>query len=192
MGDSLRGFLSGVAAALSLVCPPYHSASITFSEFVEELQILGLKGERFGPEDYRRALETHLGLRIEIVIINDADEPASRQAFTEMGDTALLWYRPADNLAQVFVLASLSPLEMSASIFHELSHLAAGHRLRTSESFVVGVLQGRAYHRRLRRRPPPARAEVCEKEARVREDYCMLAGALGAACLEDEDLRQVR
>lgn len=192
VGGSFRRFFSRATAALSLVCAPFRSGRITFSEFLEELQTLGLKGERFGPELYRRALERHLGIRIEIVIVNDVDDPDSRRAFAEAGNTALLWYRPAVNLAQIFVLESLSPLEMSASIFHELSHLAAGHRLRTSEPFVSGVLQGGAHHERLRRRPPPARVGACETEARVREDYCMLAGALGADCLEDDDLRQVR
>jgi hypothetical protein len=192
IGKSLRRFFSCATAALSLVCAPFRSGRITFSEFLEELQTLGLKGERFGPELYRRALEQHLGVRIEVVIIDDAEDPASRRAFAEAGNTALLWYRPAANLAQIFVLASLSPLEMSASIFHELSHLAAGHRLRTSEPFVSGVLEGRAHHRRLRERRSPMRTTACEMEARVREDYCMLAGALGAACLEDDDLRQVR
>jgi hypothetical protein len=90
VGGSFRRFFSRATAALSLVCAPFRSGRITFSEFLEELQTLGLKGERFGPELYRRVLERHLGIRIEIVIVNDVDDPDSRRAFAEAGNTALL------------------------------------------------------------------------------------------------------
>jgi hypothetical protein len=188
----LRGTLQRAIHAAVSVIAAFGSGHITFAEFLEELEALGLKGRTFGPEDYRQALERHLGFGIELVLVPDTADPAARRAFVEAGASAVLWYRPDPALARILVLSSLPALEMTAAVYHELSHLAAGHRLRPS-----GPSAGDLSHLSLRRprlawRPPPAREAASEREASVRERYCMLAGALGAACLEDDGLRQVR
>ncbi len=161
--------------------------TITFSEFLEELDVLGLKGRPFGPECYRRALEAYLGMRIEVIVVDDGGDSDARRAFIEEGHTAVLWYRPERDLARIFVLSSLSPLEMTASIYHELSHLAAGHLPHRNPP--PARTSARA---RLAKKAPPVGARAREVEARIREEYCLLAGALGPACLADDDLRQVR
>lgn len=187
----MRAFLARGADAVSVLFSFVRNNKITFSEFLEELEELGLKGRTFGPECYRRALERFLRLRIELLVVDDAGDSETRRAFIEKGHTAALWYRPERNLAQVFVLSSLPPLEMTAAVYHELSHLAAGHHMRIGAP-LAGRKLTRAHRRRLARRPPPALEKQRETEARIREEYCMLAGALGPACLEDETLRQVR
>lgn len=190
--EGVRDFISRGVDAASLLFSLTRSGKITFSEFLEELDLLGLKGKTFGPDCYRRALETYLGLTIEIVLVDDRNDRDARRAFIRDGHTGVLWYRPGRNLAQIFVLASLPPLELAATIYHELSHLAAGHRLRTGDPHIGRKLEARAHARRLARRPPPIRAAALETEARIREEYCMLAGTLGPACLEDDALRQPR
>lgn len=188
----MRVSLRRAIHTISSVVGSLGSGQLTFAEFLEELEMLGLKGRTFGPEDYRRALERRLELKIELVVVPDHADAAARRAFVEAGTTAVLWYQPERALARIVVLSSLPPLEMTAAVYHELSHLAAGHRLSLAGP-TAKDLSHRTYRPpRLARRPPPVREAACELEATVRERYCMLAGALGAACLDDEDLRQVR
>ena len=181
----MRGSFSRALAAVSLLVRLGSRDSITFSEFLEELEVLGLKGRTFGPECYRAALEAYLGTRIEVIVVDDLGDPDAHRAFAEEGNTAVLWYCPDRDLARILVLSSLSPLEMSASVYHELSHLAAGHLRRKARE------HGRSTRARLARKAPPVGARAGEVEAKIREEYCLLAGALGAACLADDELRQV-
>jgi hypothetical protein len=184
----LSGFVSRAFGAVSYLISITRGGRITFSEYLEELDALGLKGESFGPECYRRALESYLNLRIEIIMVDDLEDLEARRAFIDEGNTAALWYRPDRGLVRIFVLSSLSSLEMTASIYHELSHLAAGHLLRVRGSSA----EARTHAKRLANREPPVRRKACEQEAKIREDYCLLAGALGSRCLADNDLRQIR
>jgi hypothetical protein len=188
----LSGFVSRAFGAVSFLVSVAHGGRITFSEYLEELDALGLKGKTFGPECYRSALEAYLDIRIDVTIVDDSEDSDARRAFVEEGRTAVLWYRPERGLAQVFVLFSLSPLEMTASIYHELSHLAAGHLLRANVSAPETPATARLHTKRLAKKAPPVRRRACEMEARIREDYCLLAGALGPECLADDDLRQIR
>ncbi len=187
-----RGFALRAFGAVTFLVSIAHGGRITFSEYLEELDVLGLKGKTFGPECYRTALAVHLDVRIEIIIVDDWEDPDARRAFAEEGNTAALWYCTDPSLARLFVLSSLSPLEMTASIYHELSHLAAGHLLRTRGSTVDAPIRYCLHKKRLAKRAPPVRRRSCEVEARIREDYCLLAGALGLDCLADDDLRQIR
>lgn len=188
----LSGFVSRAFGAVSYLVSIAHVGRITFSEYLEELDALGLKGKTFGPECYRAALEAYIGTRIEIIMVDDSEYPGARRAFVEKGRTAALWYRPGRRLAQIFVLSSLSPLEMTASIYHELSHLAAGHLLRAGSAALETAARERIHTTRLAKRAPPVRRKAREVEASIREDYCLLAGALGPDCLSDDDLRQIR
>ena len=77
------------------------------------------------------------------------------------------------------MLGSLPPLEMTAAVYHELGHLAAGHPLACYGP--DGTASGRktVLSKRLARRVPAASPITMEREARLREDYAMTAGALG-------------
>lgn len=187
----MRGSVSRAFGAVSFLVSLVRGGCITFSEYLEELDALGLKGKTFGPECYRSALESYLDIRVEIVIVDDSEDFDARRAFIEEGSTAVLWYRTERALVQVFVLSSLSSLEMTASIYHELSHLAAGHLLRMSRPTVGASARACPPTRRLAKRAPPVSMRACEVEARIREEYCLLAGALGPDCLADDDLRQI-
>lgn len=178
--------LGAISSYISLL----RGRRVTFSEFIEELDDLGLKGKPFGPQQYLRALEDYLGITINVTVIPDQDDAELRRAFLEEGHMAVSWYRPEWNIVHIFVLSSLSPLEMSAAVYHELSHVAAGHQLRTGPKRPGSRDTAKHYPRRLAKRPAPASEKNCEQEAALREEYCMLAGALGSACLENDDLRQ--
>ena len=62
----------------------------TFSAFLEELEVLGLKGKCFGPSEYAHALAAYLGIQIEIEIVDDAEDPRSARGFVSAGHTACL------------------------------------------------------------------------------------------------------
>lgn len=176
LGSNLRG-----CAGLGL---------LTFAGFLEELDRLELKGETFGPCDYADALANQLRTKIEIELVDVDGNPEAALAFRSCQRAACVWYDELSNLARVFVLSNLPPLEMTAAIYHELGHLAAGDLL-------VLYRHGRpvnkveALPRRLARRPPAMRRKVIEREARLRENYALTAGALGSLCLESEHLKQL-
>lgn len=165
---------------------------ITFPEFLEELEELCLKGERFGPEAYRLALERFLGIEIRVVTVADLDNIEAQRAFVERDDTAILSFSRDKNLAVIFVLESLPELEMTAAIYHELSHLAAGHRFLCNSSSGERLGSGSAPPAQLAKQPPPRGMRAREREAKIREDYCLVAGSLGERCLDQEQLRQVQ
>jgi hypothetical protein len=123
--------------------------------------------------------------------LDDAEDPKSARRFVEAGHTACLWYDERSGAAHIFVPGSLPPLEMTAAVYHELGHLAAGHPLACygPDGTVSGCT--RVLSRRLARRAPTARTVTMEREARLREDYAMTAGALGPLCLENESLGQL-
>lgn len=178
--------------ALSMPFSLLSSGNITFPEFLEELETLELKSTRFGPEEYRIALERYLAISIEVVLIDDLEDLEAQQIYVGRDDTAILWFRPKERRATIFVLASVPEIEMTAAIYHELSHLAAGHSFLDG-SQASGKLRGiGASPTRLAKQPPPRTHVAREREARIREGYCMLAGSLGEGCLNQEQLRQVQ
>lgn len=177
---------------ISLPFSVLDSGKLTFPEFLEELDSLGLKGEKFGPESYRIALRQYLGIDIEVILVDDLQNIEAQQAFVERDDTAILLFRPDQQCAYIFVLASLSEMELTAAVYHELSHLAAGHQLIRVRQVGRDVKSVAAFPKRLAKEPPPRRHKACEKEARIREDYCILAGSLGEECLKADQFRQAQ
>lgn len=187
--------LKAAKTANNILAFPFSMLSrgiITFPEFLEELDELCLKGERFGPEAYRLALERFLGIEIEVVTVADLDNIDAQRAFVERGDTAILSFSQDKNLAVIFVLESLPELEMTTAIYHELSHLAAGHRLLHNGLSGERLGSDGALPAQLAKQPPPRSIKAREREAKIREDYCLVAGSLGERCLEQEQLRQVQ
>ena len=164
---------------------------LTLPSFLEELDILRLKGKLFGPSEYAHALAAHLGIQIAVEIVDDAEDPRSARGFIEAGHTACLWFDERSGAARIFVLGSLPPLEMTAAVYHELGHLAAGHPLACYGPDGTASGRRKVLSRRLARRAPAARTVTMEREACLREDYAITAGALGPLCLEDESLRQL-
>jgi len=190
--ETLRDLLSfPITASSALLRRVTGWGFSTFSAYLEELELLGLKGKCFGPNEYAHALATYLGIQIGIEIVDDAGDPRSARGFVEAGHTACLWYDERSGVARIFVLGSLPPLEMTAAVYHELGHLAAGHPLACYGPDGMASGRRKVLSRRLARRAPAARPVTMEWEARLREDYAMTAGALGPLCLEDESLRQL-
>jgi hypothetical protein len=163
----------------------------TFSAFLEELEMLGLKGKCFGPSEYAHALAAYLGIQIRIEIVDDAEDPRWTRGFVEAGHTACLWYDERSGTARIYVLGSLPPLEMTAAVYHELGHLAAGHPLACYGSDGTASGSKKVLPRKVARRVPAGKTVTIEREARLREDYAMTAGALGVSCFEDELLGQL-
>lgn len=163
----------------------------TFSTFLEELELLGLKGKCFGPNEYANALVAYLRIQIEIEIVDDAEDPRWTRGFVEAGHTACLWYDERSGVARIFVLGSLPLLEMTAAVYHELGHLAAGHPLACYGPSGTASGCKKVLPRKLARRVPAGNTVIMEREARLREDYAITAGALGSLCFEDELLGQL-
>lgn len=103
-----------------------------------ELASLGLLGSRFSVEEYRAALEGRLGIKIEIEEIPDRGAAWSEE-FVAEGDIAEVLYSPVRREAIIVVRDSLreeSWPTYELAVYHELSHLAAGHHLRLLEAWV--------------------------------------------------------
>jgi hypothetical protein len=144
------------------------SDDLAFEGLRLELARLGLLGRRFTWREYLAALEERLGIDIEVTeypdlsqgVLDDLDEPEDLLAEVN--------YRPDERRAVIVVRESLRLRPWPAfelSVFHELSHLAAGHHLllrRTARS-PLGRL-GRLGE------------EDLESEARRRARWLLLAG----------------
>lgn len=169
-------------------------SNVTLEDFRLELADLGLLGRPFGPEEYAAALEEYLGIEIGIEEIPDAGGgPMACELAGQMAVEGILAEVVVDEEtgdAVIFARESLRYQPWPAyelSIFHELSHLAAGHPLRVKRARERGVRNKfRALGSRLARREPspPASGEELEKlkqkvfepEARKRAKWLVLAG----------------
>lgn len=102
-----------------------------------ELASLGLLGKRFGIEEYRAALEKRLGIGIEIEEVPDRGTAWSDE-FAAEGIIAEVLYNSERREALILMRDSLREEPWPAyelAVFHELSHLAAGHHLRILEAW---------------------------------------------------------
>lgn len=105
----------------------------TIEDFRLELAELGLLGRAFGPEAYRKALEKHLGMEILVEELPDTKGGALAGQLAGEGILAEVVVNEESGNAVVLVRESLRYRPWPAyelAIFHELSHLAAGHPLR--------------------------------------------------------------
>jgi hypothetical protein len=144
----------------------------TPEEFELELLELGLSGKTFGPRHYARALESRLGIRIILEVMNDAQHPEFLRRLALSGRLAETHYLPGRRVAVVLLPASLPPLVLALASLHELSHLAAGDHLLGGEE---------ESGERLARRPPLEDEASREEEADARAMHALLAGTLGPA-----------
>ena len=160
---------------------------LTQEQFQEELVVLGLSDQPFGPRQYADALERHLDVTISIDVVPDADHPLLSRELARKGITGETRYRADLSRAQIIVPGSLPPLALNFTLLHELGHLAAGdlfidphdpgpQLVRTSAlpTFEASNV------RRLAHGLPFARALDREHEANLRAGYAFVAGCLGS------------
>lgn len=168
-------------------------SELTLEDFRLELAELGLLGRSFGPEEYRVALEKRLGIEISVEELPDAEGgPLAGQLAAE-GNLAEVVVDEESGHAVILARESLRDRPWPVyelGIFHELSHLAAGHPLRVKQALGTGKKSGRWFRRlasRLALQAPegatnredveqPREEEVFEPEARKRAKWCVLAG----------------
>lgn len=160
---------------------------LTQEQFQEELVVLGLSDQPFGPREYANALERHLDMTIAIDVVPDAEHPLLSRELARKGITGETRYRADLARAQIIVPGSLPPLALNFTLLHELGHLAAGdlfigphhpgpELVRTSAPPTLEVLNGRRFAHGL----PFARDIDREHEANLRAGYAFVAGCLGS------------
>lgn len=162
-------------------------SELTLEDFRVELAGLGLLGKSFGPEEYP-ALEQSLGIEIWIEELPDR--------LAKEGDLAEVVVDEGLGKAFILVRESLRYRPWPAyelSIFHELSHLAAGHPLRVRRSEGNGTRRRfRVLRSRLAKRDPSSFGyaaglqESLETEARKRAKWLVLAGTCPGAFEADK------
>ena len=157
----------------------------SLADFRAELATLGLLGVRFTPEAYAAALGNRLEIEITIAEYPDAQSTLMGSEAAREGNLAEIAYNADRNEAVVLVRESLKRYPWPSyelQVYHELSHLAAGHPLRVAK-------RGRASEifqslgTRLARRVPGGGAveggmlSSQEEEASKRAKWLVLAGA---------------
>lgn len=165
----------------------------SMEDFRLELARLELLGRSFGPLDYARALEEHLGIRIVVEDFPDYRFALARREVLREGTLAEVFYAEERGEALVLVRESLRMRPWPAyelTLYHELSHLGARHPMRLKGgndtgrvSDDLGVLAGAA--RVVRRHTvdhgssedhEELRERVYEPEAKRRARWLVLAG----------------
>ncbi len=165
----------------------------SLEDFQVELAKLGLLGERFAPMDYARALSDWFGIGITVEAFPDLGIGLARREVLEAGALAEVFYNEDREEAVILVRESLRYRPWPAydlKLYHELSHLAAGHPVRIRAGAELEGRRQRFGHMprdlRLARRPPVTPAsegkverlvrEVYEPEARRRAKWLVFAG----------------
>lgn len=158
---------------------------LSFAEFLDELSLLGLRGRIFGPLEYARALGTYLDMEITFMLVRDSSYPEVRRALVRAGKVAALQYSVDSGKARIWLPDSISPVSLSAAVYHELSHVAAGHPL-CKGSACKGKSDSVASHpKRLARREPVRDPALQDREADLRAQYAFAAGVMGSQVVED-------
>lgn len=166
----------------------------SLEDFQIELAKLELLGSSFVPLDYARALSDEFGIGITIEAFPDVGIGLTKRDILEAGTLAEVFYNEHLEEAVILVRESLRYRPWPAyelKVYHELSHLAAGHpvRIRMGDEL-------RRRHRfghmprnlRLASSPPVSPAgqddieelvrEVYELEARRRAKWLVFAGTV--------------
>lgn len=170
-GTAFAALARGLRRAFPEREPPF----TTPEQFELELLELGLSGKTFGPRDYAAPLQERLGLRIVLELMNDAHHPEFLRRLVGDPENVRLaetHYLEEKGIAVVLFPASLPPLVLALTAFHELSHLAAGdHLIDAHGNPKAGP--------RLSARPQLPREPDREEEADRRAVHALLAGTLG-------------
>ena len=165
----------------------------SLEDFRLELARLGLLGRSFGPLDYARTLEKHLGIRIVVEEFPDTRLALARRGVLEEGTLAEVFYAEERGEALILVRESLRMRPWPAYelvLYHELSHLTARHPVRLKYGDEIGRVRkavgisaraARIVRRRAEDRGNPRddvelREKVYEPEAKRRARWLLLAG----------------
>ncbi|QIN83368.1 hypothetical protein GBA63_12520 [Rubrobacter tropicus] len=167
--------------------PPGSRRFLTQEQFQEELVVIGLSDQPFGPMQYAGALGRYLGLTISVDIIPDTAHPLLSRELARKGVTGEIRYRADLDRAHVIVPGSLPPFALAFTLLHELGHLAAGDLfvdpcdvdLLSVTSPFLPTLEV-PHKKRLARGLPFARIGDREHEADLRAGYAFVAGCLGS------------
>ena len=149
----------------------------SLEDFQIELANLGLLGKRFTPIDYARALGDRFGIGITIEAFPDLGIGLAKRDVLEEGTLAEVFYNEDLREAVILVRESLRYRPWPAyelKLYHELSHLAAGHPVRIRMGGEMGRKHRFAHmprDLRLARRPAISLASQNEIEKLVREVY---------------------
>jgi hypothetical protein len=159
---------------------------LTQEQFQEELVVLGLSDQTFGPKEYASALGKHLGLTVSIDVVPDAAHPLLSRELARKGITGETLYRADLARVHVIVPGSLPPLALVFTLLHELGHLAAGdlfvdpHSARLLSEQTLTHPTKVLGKDRLAQVLPFAQVEHREHEANLRAGYAFVAGCLGS------------
>ncbi len=160
---------------------------LTQEQFQEELVVLGLSDQIFGPNEYASALGAHLGLTVSVDVVPDAAHPLLSRELARSGVTGEILYRSDLARVHVVVPGSLPPLALIFTLLHELGHLAAGDLFVDPHDIGVPSEQPRGFPtvrtsdgNRLAQGLPFAQAKHREHEANLRAGYALVAGCLGS------------
>jgi hypothetical protein len=149
----------------------------TLDDYVAELPALG-EVELRRVDDYKRALEDTIGVRIEIKELEDARLWEWQARLGRGNELAETHYHSGLGKVWVFVPESLKEEDSFLyikTVYHELAHLAAGHPLR------VAGAEGKLWWppKKVARRPASADLSRNEEEADHRADWSLIFGVLG-------------
>lgn len=165
--------------------------------FVEELEVLGLAGAEFGPEEYARRLADHLGIKIVEVPLADEEYPEFREQMAGRGHFGSLVREDETGDALILVPRSLGEIRRHLLIYHECAHIACGHRMPRPGVGTAGAADPEdpsewydpvlAGHGRLAAAPPPLDPDECEAQARSRARLAFRAGLYGEQLVDEDE-----
>lgn len=160
---------------------------------LRELEVLGLAARPFGWPAYAKRLGEHLGLSVRVERLEEVEHPVLSSLLNLHGIDGGLFPEPERNRAWVVVPTSISEKTWVRGVWHELSHIAAGHPVPAAR-----VLHGRAGQhasddvgpwypqRRLARAMPPKDRVLREAEADLRADFLSKVSVLGRGLYWDD------
>ncbi len=143
---------------------------------------LGLLGREFTPEEYAQALGHYLGITVVIAEYPDVSSALMRGEILKEGHLAEVVYNANRNEAVFLVRESLKHYPWPTyelQLYHELSHIVAGHPLEIrGDGRVMEMIKSLGV--RLAQRPPrmdstEERHVLQEEEAKKRAKWLILA-----------------
>lgn len=162
--------------------------------FVDELEVLGLAGREFSPEEYVRRLAQYLGIKILVLTLADEEYPDFREEMFRRGHYALVVRDEASGDARILVPESLGEIRRHQAIYHECGHIAPGHRIpRPGLPDPDPERPGHWYdpvaagHAKLALAAPPHDPDECEAEARLRARLTLRAGLYGEQLFDEDE-----
>lgn len=182
-GDMIEKVVSSIGALWSHlkeagVVPAPKGTVLSLELLRMELAEIGLLGRAFGPEEYRAALEMLRGSRIAIEEVPDGRGGSFEGEFARDGLMAEAVVDPETGDAVILVRESLRYQPWPGyelSLFHELSHLAADHPVRSRRT--PSRRTARFWSRRaVGASEEELREKVLEVEARIRAKWLVVAG----------------